>query len=393
MNSLLFSPLKLRDVVLPNRVVVPPMHQYSGVDGFPTEWHLVNAGKFACGGAGLVIIESTKVERRGRGTLGDLGLWDDCYIEPLARIARFIKDQGSVPGIQLGHTGRKARTTPPWEGDKPIDRTAENAVAWDEWDMIAPSALPFAEGWPVPRALELDEIPAAVQAWGDAARRADQAGFEVLEVHAAHGYLLHQFLSPLANTRTDAYGGSETGRFRFVLEVVDCVRANWPASKPLFMRLSVGDDSGWDLAQNVRLCRVLRERGVDVIDCSSGGMTGKAPILATQPSIGYQVPLAAEIRRQAGIATMAVGMIIHGDQAEAVLQQGQADLVAVGREMLYNPNWAMDAAQKLGEDPRFARVPHQFGLWLGKRAARPFGTRPSTWQTGLNIQTGDQANG
>ncbi|MFT3805061.1 MAG: NADH:flavin oxidoreductase/NADH oxidase [Burkholderiaceae bacterium] len=382
-RPLLFQPITLREVALKNRIVVPPLHQYSGQDGFPTDWHLVNVGRFAAGGAGLVIVESTKVEARGRGTFGDLGLWDDRYVEPLARICRFIRSHGAAAGIQLGHTGRKARTSRPWEGDQPIVRTPENAEQWDAWDIVAPSALPFGEGWPVPRALAPDEMPALIDAWGQAARRADQAGFDVLELHGAHGYLIHEFLSPEANRRTDRYGGSEQNRMRFALEVVESVRAHWPASKPLFMRLSIEDEAGWGPAENVRLARQLKPLGVDVIDCSSGGLSSKVPNFYRLTRYGYQVPFAERIRREADIMTMAVGLIIHGDQAEHVLQRGQADLVGVGREILHNPNWPMDAAQKMGVDSAFADVPPQFGFWLDKRARRGFGCPPSTWQNGL----------
>jgi 2,4-dienoyl-CoA reductase-like NADH-dependent reductase (Old Yellow Enzyme family) len=380
---LLFSPLQLRGVTLKNRIVVPPLHQYSGEDGFPTDWHLVNAGKFAAGGAGLVIIESTKVEKRGHGTLGDLALWDDKFIAPLGRIARFIQSHGAAAGIQLGHTGRKARTTRPWEGDKPMERTAGNAAEWDAWDVVAPSALAFGDGWPVPRALERSEIPALVDAWGQAARRAHEAGFDVLEVHGAHGYLIHEFLSPEANQRTDDYGGSEANRMRFAIEVVESMRAQWPADKPLFMRLSIEDEAGWGPEENVRLARILKTKGVDVIDCSSGGLSSKVPNFYRLTKYGYQVPFAERIRQGADIMTMAVGLIIHGDQAEQILQQGCADLVGVGREILHNPNWPMDAAQKMGLELAFDTVPKQFGFWLGKRAQRGFGCPPSTWQNGI----------
>jgi len=382
MNTMLFSPLKLREIVLRNRIVVPPMHQYSAVDGFPIDWHLMNVGRFAAGGAGLVIVESTKVERRGHGTMGDLALWDDRFIAPLARIADFIKEYGATAGIQLGHTGRKARTQRPWEGDKPLVRTPD-IKDWDEWDIVAPSAIAYGEGWPVPRALERSEIPALVEAWGKAAARADQAGFDVLELHGAHGYLIHQFLSPEANLRDDEYGGSETNRMRFAIEVVECVRANWPKEKPLFVRLSIEDDAGWGPEQNVALARILKTKGVDVIDCTSGGLSSRMPNFYRLTKFGYQVPFAERIKAEAGIMTMAVGLIIHGDQAEQILQQGQADLAGVGREILNNPNWPMDAAQKLGVDPSYANVPQQFGFWLSKRAQRGFGCSPSTYQAGL----------
>lgn len=384
-DCLLFSPIRIRDLTLKNRVVVAPMHQYSANDGFPTNWHLVNAGRFAAGGAGLVIMESTKVERRGCGTLGDLGLWDDKFIEPLRNIADFIKSNGAAAGIQLGHTGRKGKTKRPWEGDGPLPYQPQ-VKDWDEWDIVGPSAIPYADGWTVPRELRLDEIPDAIDAWGKSAERAHRAGFDVIELHAAHGYLIHQFLSPEANKRTDRYGGSEANRMRFALEVVESVRRYWPKSKPLFVRLSIEDEAGWGPAQNVALARELKRRGVDVIDCSTGGLTSKVPNFFRLNSLGYQVPYAEQIRREADIMAMAVGLIIHGDQAEAILQQGQADLIAVGREFLNNPNWAMDAAQKLGVDPDFNMSPRQTGFWLAKRCKRGFGSNPSTWQIGVKGQ-------
>jgi 2,4-dienoyl-CoA reductase-like NADH-dependent reductase (Old Yellow Enzyme family) len=330
----------------------------------------MNAGKFAAGGAGLVVVESTKVERRGCGTMGDLGIWDDAFVEPLQRLVKFIKQQNSVAGIQLGHSGRKARANRPWEGDGPLQRTPD-IDDWDAWSPVAPSAIAHSEKWPVPKALERAEVKDLVQAWGDAARRANEAGFDVLELHGAHGYLVHQFLSERSNQRTDEYGGTEA------------VRACWPDHKPLFLRLSVEDNAGWGPEQSARLAKILKPKGVDVIDCSSGGITDQAPILGKEIKFGYQVPLSDYVRRHADIMTMAVGLIIHGDQAEQILRDGQADLIAVGREILNNPNWPMDAALKLGIEGSFRNVPPQFGWWLGTRAKRGFGTRPSTWQNGL----------
>ena len=376
---LLFTPMTIRGVTLKNRIVVAPMHQYAANRGYATDWHLMNAGRYAAGGAGLVIMESTKVERRGCGTHGDLGLWEDGQIEGIARCAAFIKAQDAVPGLQLGHSGRKARRFRPWEGGGPLPLEA----AEDDWELVAPSALASPESDPLPRALTRAEVQDLVGRWADAARRADQAGIEVLEVHGAHGYLIHQFLSPFSNLRNDEYGGSEEGRMRFCLEVVEAVRAVWPAEKPLFLRLSVEDDAGWDVAQSARLAALARPLGVDVVDCSSGGMRG-APVVGTGPiTYGYQVPYAERLRREAGIATMAVGLIVHADQAEGILQRGEADLIALARELLYNPNWPMDAAQKLGADPRFALVPPAQSYWLEKRARQVKELVPSTWREGL----------
>jgi 2,4-dienoyl-CoA reductase-like NADH-dependent reductase (Old Yellow Enzyme family) len=360
------------------------MHQYSAVKGFPTDWHLMNAGKFAAGGAGMVVVESTKVERRGCGTVGDLGIWDDAFVEPLKRLVKFINEQGATAGIQLGHSGRKARANRPWEGDGPLKRTPD-IEDWDAWSPVAPSAIAHSEKWPVPRALERHEVKDLVQAWANGARRAHEAGFQVLELHGAHGYLVHEFLSERSNQRTDEYGGSEPNRMRFIIEVTEAIRTHWPDHKPLFVRLSVEDNAGWGPEQSARLAKILKTKGVDVIDCSSGGITDQAPILGREIKYSYQVPLSEYVRRHGDIMTMAVGLIIHGDQAEQILTQGQADLIAVGREILNNPNWPMDAALKLGVDGPFRQVPPQFGWWLGTRAKRGFGTKPSTWQVGLQV--------
>ncbi len=378
-TPLLFTPLTIREVTLPNRVVVAPMHQYSAVRGFANDWHLMNAGRYAAGGAGFVMMESTKVERRGCGTLGDLGLWDDAFVPGLERIVDLIHGCGSVAGIQLGHSGRKARTGRPWEGGRPLERS-DDIEDWDAWELVAPSAIAADERSPVPRALERTEIADVVQAFGKAAARAYAAGFDVVEIHGAHGFLIHEFLSPVANQRTDDYGGSELNRMRFAIEVVEAVRANWPASKPLFLRLSAEDDAGWGPEQSVALARIVRPLGVDVIDCSSGGILGKAPSVA--PGYDYQVPYADRIRREAEIMTMAVGVIVHAQQAERILQEGRADLIAVGREMLYNPNWAMDAAQKLGADPKFEMLPPPYQYWLSRRAATVKDMVPSSWRPG-----------
>ena len=378
-GPILFSPIALREVRLKNRVVVAPMHQYSGVRGFPTPWHLMNAGRFAAGGAGLVIVESTKVERRGCGTIGDLGLWDDAFIEHFRPIADFIRQHGAVPGIQLGHAGRRARLERPWEGGRPLSYAPE-IPDWESWEIIGPSPISAGEGEPAPRELSTAEVKALIEAWGEAARRADAAGFEVLEIHGAHGYLIHQFLSPLANRRGDAYGGSEANRMRFAVEVVEAVRAHWPEQKPLFLRLSVEDDAGWGPAQSVALARQVKPRGVDLIDCSSGGMLGRPVVSAGPVGYGYQVPYAERLRREAEIMSMAVGLIVHADQAEEILQRGHADLIALAREILYNPNWPMDAAQKLGIDKRFELVPPPYSYWLSKRAGSVKDMVPSTYR-------------
>ena len=381
---LLFTPLALRSVTLKNRVVVAPMHQYAAVRGHATDWHLVNAGRYAQGGAGLVVMESTKIARNGCGTVGDVGLWDDAFIPALARCADFIKAHGAVAGLQLGHSGRKARLTRPWEGGRPLTGGEPEVFAWEDWELVAPSASPHTEGSPVPRALSLNEVRELVAKWGAAAVRTAKAGFDLLEIHGAHGYLVHQFLSPRANLRSDAYGGSELNRMRFALEVAECVRAAWPSDKPLLMRLSCEDDAGWDLEHSVRLARLLKGVGVDVIDCSSGGTLGHSPMEgARAKKYGYQVPYAERIRREAEVMTMAVGHIVHADQAEAILREHRADLIALAREIMHNPSWPMDAAQKLGADPQFKLVPPAHAYWLAKRANSGFEGTPSTWSKGL----------
>lgn len=376
-QPLLFSPLALRSLTLRNRIVVAPMHQYSALRGQAGDWHLMNAGRYAAGGAGLVMLESTKVERRGCGTVGDLGLWDDAFVPGLARVAGFVRECGAAAGIQLGHSGRKARIARPWEGGKPLERSSA-IEDWEAWELVAPSALAADAGSPVPRVLERSEIHALAEAWGKAAARAQAAGFDLVEIHGAHGFLIHEFLSPAANRRTDEYGGSLENRMRFAIEVCESVRASWPQDKPLFMRLSVDDGAGWGPAESVALAKVLKTRGVDVIDCSGGGILA-GPVPRAPLGYGYQVPYAEKVKREAGIASMAVGLIVRAEQAEAILREGRADLVALAREMLYNPNWAMDAAQKLGVDPGFALVPPPYRWWLAKRAAAVPGVRPSTF--------------
>ena len=363
-TPLLFTPISLRGLMLRNRIVVAPMHQYAAVRGFPTDWHLMNAGRYAAGGVGLVMMESTKVERRGCGTVGDLGLWDDAFIEPLQRIVDFVHECGTAVGIQLGHSGRKARTGRPWEGGRPLG--AECGVQdWDDWELVAPSAIAADDKSPVPRALSTAEVGEVVQAFGRAAARACKAGFDTVEIHGAHGFLVHEFLSPQANQRTDQYGGSDANRRRFAIEVAQCVRANWPEDRPLFMRLSVDDDAGWGPAESVVLARELKAVGVDVIDCSAGGILAR-PVSSTPIGYGYQVPFAQKLREEADIKTMAVGLIVHHDQAERILSEGRADLVALAREMLHNPNWAVDAACKFGLDG-YAMTPPAAGWWLQKR--------------------------
>ena len=345
----LFEKLTLRSITLPNRIGLAPMCQYSAVDGLANDWHLVHLGARAAGGAGLVMTEAVAVSPEGRISPGDLGLWDDRQVGPLARIASFLAAQGAVPAIQVAHAGRKASTRRPWEGG---GRAPAADGGWEP--IFAPSAVPFDEGWRVPEALDADGMARLAAAFAAAARRAAAAGFLVAEIHAAHGYLLHEFLSPIANRRGDAFGGSLDHRMRFPLRVVEAVRAAWPADLPLFLRLSATDwvDGGFVPDEAVVFAREAKARGVDLVDCSSGGMHPKA-VVPVAP--GYQVPFAARIRREASVATAAVGLITEPLQAEEILVSGHADLVLLGRELLRNPHWPLAASEQLGaaqEGPR-----------------------------------------
>ena len=339
----LFEPLTIKSVTLRNRIGVSPMCQYSSEDGVATDWHLVHLGARASGGAGLVIAEATAVSAEGRITPGDAGIWADKHVEPIARINRFIKSQGAVPGIQLAHAGRKASAARPWDGNAHL---ADDAGGWP---TLAPSALAF--GGPlnkVPREMTTADIARVQGEFVAAAKRSLAAGVEWLELHGAHGYLGHEFLSPLSNRRTDSYGGSFDNRIRFVLETARAVRAVWPDQLPLTVRLSCTDwvEGGWDLEQSVELARKLKAAGVDLIDCSSGGGTPSAQIPLGP---GYQVPFAERIRRDAGIATAAVGLITDPKQSDHIIRSGQADLVLLAREFLRDPNWPLHAASVLGQ--------------------------------------------
>lgn len=371
MPALLTSPVTLRGLTLRNRIVISPMCQYSATpDGYPTDWHLVQYGRFAVGGAGLVFVEATCVTPEGRGTPGDLGLWEDGQIAPLARIVDFLHTQGAAAAIQLGHAGRKGATRRPWHGGTPLDETdlAERSEA--RWPVVGPSALAMAEGWPMPGELSLEDIAQLKKDYADAARRALAAGFDVVELHAAHGYLIHEFLSPLANARTDGYGGDRSGRMRLPLEIAQILRQIWPEDRPVFVRVSAVDhvDEGLQIEDTVAFARALKEVGVDVVDCSSGGIVGGATAGRVPRGPGFQVPFAEAVRCEAGIASMAVGLITTPEQAEDILQEGRADLIAIGREALENPNWPLHARRVLGEDD-FAPWPEQHGWWLERRAA------------------------
>ena len=337
----LFTPVSFRDVRLRNRIAVSPMCQYSCEDGMATDWHFVHLGSRAAGGAGLVMTEAAAVEARGRISPSDLGIWSDDQIAPLARIARFIESQGAVPGIQIAHAGRKASTARPWEGGGQIPEEKGG------WRPVAPSPIPFLENEVAPEELTVPEIRRIGAAFAAAARRAVEAGFRVLEIHAAHGYLLHESLSPLSNRRTDEYGGPLGHRIRALCDVTWAVREVWPAACPLFVRISVTDwaEDGWDADQSVLLAGRLKPLGVDLIDCSSGGL---APRVAIPVGPGYQVPFAERIRQEAGIATGAVGLITEPEQANEIIASGKADIVLLAREMLRDPYWPLHAARRLG---------------------------------------------
>lgn len=354
----LLSPLAVRGVTLRNRIVMSPMCQYVAKDGFADDWHLVHLGSRAAGGAGLVIVEATAVTADGRITPGDVGIWTDAHAEPLARIARFVHSQGAVAGIQLAHAGRKASCDLPWKGGAGLTPAAGG------WPVFGPSAVPFDDGSPVPAALDEAGIDGVVAAFEAAARRAVAAGFRVVEVHAAHGYLLHEFLSPLSNRRTDGYGGSLENRMRLPLRVAEAVRRLVPSELPVFVRISATDwaDGGWDADQSVVLAGRLKELGIDLIDVSSGGLVPKARIPVGK---GYQVPLARKVRDEAGVMTGAVGLITEAGYANEIVTGGDADLVFVARELLREPYWALKAQQELGAEPAW---PISYGYAVKRRA-------------------------
>lgn len=337
----LFDPFVLRGVTFANRVFVSPMCQYSCSDGLANDWHLVHLGARAVGGAALVMTEATAVMPEGRISPQDLGLWSDAHAAALAPSIRFIRQQGRVAGMQLAHAGRKASTRRPWEGQGAVMPEAGG------WQPVGPDTHRFADNYPVPRPLDAYGLRQVVDAFRQAAQRSRDLGVEVVEVHAAHGYLLHEFMSPLSNTRTDAYGGSFDNRIRLTLEVVDAVRAVWPDRLPMFVRISATDwtDGGWDVEQSVELARRLRERGVDLVDCSSGG---NVPHVQIPLAPGYQVPFAERIRREAGVATGAVGLITTATQADAIVREERADAVLLARQLLRDPYWPLGAAHELG---------------------------------------------
>jgi 2,4-dienoyl-CoA reductase-like NADH-dependent reductase (Old Yellow Enzyme family) len=368
-TPMLFRPLKLRGLQTRNRVVISPMCQYSAHDGHLDDWHLVHLGRFAIGGAGIVFTEATAVQKAGRITHGCPGLWCDSQISGHARVAQFALRNGAIPAIQLGHAGRKGGMQRPWFGNGPLNG-ADFARGDMPWQPVGPSAIPVSEGWPVPHVMSVTDIETLIADYVTAAHRASAAGYKIAEIHGAHGYLVHSFLSPLSNKRTDAFGGDLAGRMRLALEITQAVRAVWPDELPVFFRTSAVDGvpEGWTLDDTVVLAKALKGIGVDVMDCSSSGISGAATAGGGQKrQPGFQVGYAEKVRKDAGMTTMAVGLITHPVQADEILTNGRADLIAIGREALVDPMWALHAAQTLGYDPEFEAWPKQSGWWLAAR--------------------------
>ncbi len=365
----LFEPLAIRGLTLKNRVVISPMCQHSAEQGLAGAWHLVHLGKFALGGAGLIFVESTAVEQSARIGVRDVGLWADEQVAPFKAIVEFVHQNGAAIGVQLAHAGRKAGSQALWEGGRAL--TMEQLRETGEpWRRVGPSSIAAGPEWSVPEALTVSEISEIRQTFVDAAKRAEQAGFDVVELHFGHGYLVASFLSPQSNLREDEYGGSRENRMRLALEIAADVRAVWPEEKPLFVRISAvdGTEDGWDLNDSVVLARELKAIGVDVIDCSSGGLSDETRNMNVPRGLGFQVPFSERIRREANVRTQAVGVILDGHLAEAILREGKADLIAIGRQALYDPYWPHHAAHALGYDSGFEHWPIQHGPWLAKRA-------------------------
>ena len=368
--SQLFTPFECRDVTARNRVVVSPMCQYSSTGGAPGDWQMAVFGRYALGGAGIVFGEETAISPEGRKTHDCAGLWSEEQVPAFRRLTDFIRAQGGVPAIQIGHSGRKGAVHGARQGWAPM-QPHEDAPGRPVWCPMAPSPVPISEAHQTPREMTAADIASVVQDFAAAARLADKAGYDILEIHGAHGYLIHQFLSPLTNRRGDEYGGARLNRMRFALEVAEAVRAAWPAGKPLFYRASCVDGQGgiWDLEDTIALARELGSLGVDVLDCSSGGMAGRSDMDPVRRVPGYHVEFSARIRAEAGIQTMAVGLITEPDQAEAILVNGQADLVALARELMWNPNWPAHAARDLGVEDAYGLMPEEIAYRLRRRDA------------------------
>ena len=365
-HPILFSPLSIRGLTFRNRIVVSPMCQYKAVEGRAQDWHFAHHSRFALGGVGAAVVEATGVTRDGRISPGCAGIWEDGQIPGYRRIADTYRAYGVASGIQLSHAGRKASTARPWDGGAPLPSNGEEPA----WETVGPSALPAQEGWPPPRVLEPEEIEEIVEAFQAAAARALEAGFDFLEIHGAHGYLLHSFFSPLSNRRTDAFGGDRERRMRLPVMVAEAIRSVWPAERPLFYRASVVDGVGGGITvkDTVALARALKGAGVDAIDCSSGGLLGSVSLTNKLPPPGFQVPLAEAVRHGAGIPTVAVGMLTEPGQAEEVLQNRQADFIAIAREFIADPNWAYRASRELGLDDPHGILPFSYAFYLRRRA-------------------------
>ena len=376
-NAKLFSPLKLRNVTLPNRVVLSPSCKYPANSGVTPNWQFAHVSTFARGGVGLVFAEATAVEPKGRITPRCLGIWTDEQVEALKPTTEFITSMGSVPGIQIAHAGRKASASPPWDGGKPLT-VGDSTWGDPSWEVMGPSAVPLADGWQTPHAMSEDDIATTINNFASSADRAVKAGFKVLEIHGAHGYLIHSFLSPLSNQRNDAYGGDLNGRMRFALEVAEAVRGSWPDDLPLFFRISAVDNNGWSIEDSLVLATELKSRGVDVIDCSAGGISGApafrakddgSPVKSSSDRpLGFQVPYASQIRKSSDVATMAVGRIIGAQQAEEILIENSADLIGIGRELMYNPFWTLHAAEQLKSERALEGWPDQYRWAITRRA-------------------------
>ena len=377
--SKLFSKLKIRGVEFPNRLVLSPLCMYSARDGIPNEWHFSHLSTFARARIGCIFAEATAVREDGKITPYCLGLWNNDQRNAFKPIVNFIKKMGSIPAFQLAHAGRKASVKEPWKGGLPLDKDDEREGIFP-WETVAPSALALANGFRVPKALEKKDIDEIILAYVNSAKLALEAGFEVLEIHAAHGYLIHSFLSPISNKRNDEYGGNLEGRAKILKEIITSIRNNIPDTVPLFCRISAVDglENGWALEDSVILSNMLSEIGIDVIDCSSGGISGRPRFAANDDGsvlknivdrgLGFQVPYSEEIKRNSDIKTMAVGVIVDPEQAENILLNGQADLIAMGRELMYNPFWSLHAAQKLGADPEYNLWPDQYRWGVNRRS-------------------------
>jgi 2,4-dienoyl-CoA reductase-like NADH-dependent reductase (Old Yellow Enzyme family) len=368
-RPLLFRPIALRGVTARNRIMLGPMSQYLAVNGNLTDWHLVHLGQYGIGGAGIVFSEETAVEARGRRTHHCAGMYSDEHVRGYRRITDFLKDMGTLPAIQLGHAGRRGSVRAPWEGRRPLGER-DAALGQPSWPTVSSSPIAHSADRPAPAALDTHEIKEEVRAWGEAARRSADAGFDVLEIHGAHGYLINQFLSPVGNRRNDAYGGDLFGRMRFALELTEAVRASWPAKHPLFFRVSSVDGKGghWDIDDTVVLAKEIKARGVDVIDCSCGGLEGASDLPAVPRHLpGYNVVYSDHVRREAGIPTVVVGMITEPEQAEAILREGKADIIAIAREMMVNPYWPVHAAKALGLADWLNVLPENYAFRLYPR--------------------------